>query len=143
MRILTRIIQGGLIMALVPTVIETTNRGERAYDIYSRLLKERIIFLGEEVNETTASLIVAQLLFLESEDHGKDIQPVRRSRLVHDRTADAARTEQYARKVSRNAAKRQCRDEDQGRDGISCGLRFNDRPVQFRDILQESLRDHK
>ena len=60
-------------MALVPYVIEQTSRGERNYDIYSRLLKERIIFLGEEVNETTASLIVAQLLFLESEDPGKDI----------------------------------------------------------------------
>lgn len=61
------------IMALVPYVIEQTSRGERNYDIYSRLLKERIIFLGEEVNETTASLVVAQLLFLESEDPGKDI----------------------------------------------------------------------
>ncbi len=60
-------------MALVPTVIETTNRGERAYDIYSRLLKERIIFLGDEVNDVTASLTVAQLLFLESEDSNKDI----------------------------------------------------------------------
>ena len=60
-------------MALVPYVIEQTSRGERSYDIYSRLLKDRIIFLGEEVNETTASLIVAQLLFLESEDPGKDI----------------------------------------------------------------------
>ncbi len=60
-------------MALIPYVIEQTSRGERSYDIYSRLLKERIIFLGEEVNETTASLIVAQLLFLESEDPGKDI----------------------------------------------------------------------
>ena len=60
-------------MALVPTVIETTNRGERAYDIYSRLLKERIIFLGDEVNDVTASLVVAQLLFLESEDSKKDI----------------------------------------------------------------------
>ena len=60
-------------MALVPTVIETTNRGERAYDIYSRLLKERIIFLGDEVNDLTASLVVAQLLFLESEDSNKDI----------------------------------------------------------------------
>lgn len=61
-------------MALVPYVIEQTSRGERSYDIYSRLLKERIIFLGEEVNETTASLVVAQLLFLESEDPKKDIQ---------------------------------------------------------------------
>ena len=60
-------------MALVPTVIETTNRGERAYDIYSRLLKERIIFLGDEVNDVTASLVVAQLLFLESEDTNKEI----------------------------------------------------------------------
>lgn len=60
-------------MSLVPYVIEQTSRGERSYDIYSRLLKERIIFLGEEVNDTTASLIVAQLLFLESEDTGKDI----------------------------------------------------------------------
>lgn len=61
-------------MSLVPYVIEQTSRGERSYDIYSRLLKDRIIFLGEEVNETTGSLIVAQLLFLESEDPGKDIQ---------------------------------------------------------------------
>ena len=58
-------------MALVPYVVEQTSRGERSYDIYSRLLKERIIFLGEEVNECTASLIVAQLLFLESEDPGQ------------------------------------------------------------------------
>lgn len=61
-------------MSLVPYVVEQTSRGERSYDIYSRLLKDRIIFLGEEVNETTASLTVAQLLFLESEDPGKDIQ---------------------------------------------------------------------
>ena len=61
-------------MSLVPYVLESTSRGERTYDIYSRLLKERIIFLGEEVNEVTASLTVAQLLFLESEDPGKDIQ---------------------------------------------------------------------
>ena len=60
-------------MSLVPYVIEQTSRGERAYDIYSRLLKERIIFLGEDVNDVSASLIVAQLLFLESEDPGKDI----------------------------------------------------------------------
>ena len=60
-------------MSLVPYVIEQTSRGERNYDIYSRLLKDRIIFLGEEVNETKASLVVAQLLFLESEDPGKDI----------------------------------------------------------------------
>ncbi len=60
-------------MSLVPYVIEQTSRGERSYDIFSRLLKERIIFLGEEVNDATASLIVAQLLFLESEDPGKDI----------------------------------------------------------------------
>ncbi|MBQ8956481.1 MAG: ATP-dependent Clp endopeptidase proteolytic subunit ClpP [Lachnospiraceae bacterium] len=58
---------------LVPTVIETTNRGERAYDIYSRLLKERIIFLGDEVNAHTAGLVVAQILFLEAEDPEKDI----------------------------------------------------------------------
>ena len=60
-------------MSLVPMVLEQTNRGERSYDIYSRLLKDRIIFLGEEVNDTTASLIVAQLLFLEAEDPDKDI----------------------------------------------------------------------
>ena len=60
-------------MSLVPYVFEQTSRGERNYDIYSRLLKDRIIFLGEEVNETTASLVVAQLLFLESEDPNKDI----------------------------------------------------------------------
>lgn len=63
----------GSVMSLVPMVIEQTSRGERSFDIYSRLLKERIVFLGEEVNETTASLVVAQLLFLESEDPGKDI----------------------------------------------------------------------
>ena len=61
-------------MSLVPYVIEQTSRGERSYDIYSRLLKERIIFLGEEVNDVTASLIVAQMLFLEAEDPDKDIQ---------------------------------------------------------------------
>ena len=61
-------------MSLVPYVVEQTSRGERNYDIYSRLLKDRIIFLGEEVNDVTASLVVAQLLFLESEDTGKDIQ---------------------------------------------------------------------
>lgn len=61
-------------MSLVPYVIEQTSRGERSYDIYSRLLKDRIIFLGEEVNETSASIVVAQLLFLEAEDPGKDIQ---------------------------------------------------------------------
>lgn len=60
-------------MALIPTVVEQTGRGERAYDIYSRLLKDRIVFLNEEVNETTASLVVAQLLFLEAEDPDKDI----------------------------------------------------------------------
>lgn len=61
-------------MSLVPVVVEQTSRGERSYDIYSRLLKERIIFLGEEVNEVTASLVVAQMLYLESEDTSKDIQ---------------------------------------------------------------------
>ena len=61
-------------MSLVPYVIEQTSRGERSYDIYSRILKERIIFLGDEVNETTASLVVAQMLFLEAEDPEKDIQ---------------------------------------------------------------------
>ncbi len=60
-------------MSLVPVVIEQTNRGERSYDIFSRLLRERIVFLGDEVNDTTASLVVAQLLFLESEDPDKDI----------------------------------------------------------------------
>ena len=60
-------------MSLVPYVIEQTSRGERSYDIFSRLLKERIIFLGEEVNATTSSLIVAQLMFLEAEDPEKDI----------------------------------------------------------------------
>lgn len=60
-------------MATIPYVIEQNSRGERSYDIYSRLLKDRIIFLGEDVNETTASLTVAQLLFLESEDPNKDI----------------------------------------------------------------------
>lgn len=60
-------------MSLVPYVLESTSRGERTYDIYSRLLKDRIIFLGEEINDVTASLVTAQLLFLESEDPGKDI----------------------------------------------------------------------
>ena len=60
-------------MSLVPMVIEQTNRGERSFDIYSRLLKDRIIFLGEEVNDVTASLVVAQLLFLEGQDPEKDI----------------------------------------------------------------------
>ena len=61
-------------MSLVPYVIEQTNRGERSYDIFSRLLEDRIIFLGEEVNDATASLIVSQLLFLEAKDSDKDIQ---------------------------------------------------------------------
>jgi ATP-dependent Clp protease protease subunit len=61
-------------MSLVPIVVEQTSRGERSYDIYSRLLKDRIIFLSDEVNDVTASLIVAQLLFLEAEDPDKDIQ---------------------------------------------------------------------
>ena len=61
-------------MASMPYVVEQTSKGERSYDIYSRLLKDRIIFLGEEVNEITASLVVAQLLFLEAEDPEKDIQ---------------------------------------------------------------------
>lgn len=61
-------------MALVPVVVEQTSRGERSYDIYSRLLKERIIFLGSEVNDVTSDLLVAQLLFLEAEDPDKDIQ---------------------------------------------------------------------
>ena len=60
-------------MALVPTVIQQTNHGERAYDIYSRLLTDRIVFLSDEVNDVTASLVVAQLLFLESQDADKDI----------------------------------------------------------------------
>ena len=60
-------------MSLVPYVIEQTSRGERSYDIYSRLLKDRIIFLGEEVTDVSANIVVAQLLFLESEDPGKDI----------------------------------------------------------------------
>ncbi|HOQ16930.1 MAG TPA: ATP-dependent Clp endopeptidase proteolytic subunit ClpP [Defluviitaleaceae bacterium] len=60
-------------MSLVPIVVEQTNRGERSYDIYSRLLKDRIIFLGEEINNVTANLVVAQLLFLEAEDPDKDI----------------------------------------------------------------------
>jgi len=62
-----------MFMSLVPIVVEQTNRGERSYDIYSRLLKDRIVFLGDEVNDVTASLIVAQLLFLEAEDPEKDI----------------------------------------------------------------------
>jgi ATP-dependent Clp protease protease subunit len=65
---------GGDIMSLVQVVVEQTNRGERSYDIYSRLLKDRIIVLSDEVNDVTASLVVAQLLFLEAEDPDKDIQ---------------------------------------------------------------------
>ena len=61
-------------MSLVPYVIEQTSRGERSYDIYSRLLKDRIIFLGEEVTDVSANIIVAQLLFLEADDPNKDIQ---------------------------------------------------------------------
>ena len=61
-------------MSLVPYVVEQTNRGERSYDIFSRLLNDRIIFLGQEVNDTTASLVVAQLLYLEAQDPDKDIQ---------------------------------------------------------------------
>ncbi|MBQ2545619.1 MAG: ATP-dependent Clp protease proteolytic subunit, partial [Clostridia bacterium] len=60
-------------MALVPMVVQQTNHGERSYDIYSRLLNERIIFLADEVNDVTASLVVAQLLYLESEDPDADI----------------------------------------------------------------------
>ena len=60
-------------MSLVPYVVEQTSRGERSYDIYSRLLKDRIIFLNEEVNDVSASIVIAQLLFLESEDPNKDI----------------------------------------------------------------------
>jgi len=65
---------GGDIMSLVPIVVEQTNRGERSYDIYSRLLKDRIIVLSDEINDVTASLVVAQMLFLEAEDPDKDIQ---------------------------------------------------------------------
>ena len=61
-------------MSLVPIVVEQTNRGERSYDIFSRLLKDRIILLSDEVNDVTASLVVAQMLFLEAEDPDKDIQ---------------------------------------------------------------------
>ncbi len=61
-------------MSLVPYVVEQTNRGERSYDIFSRLLNDRIIFLGEEINDTTASLVVAQLLYLEAQDPDKDVQ---------------------------------------------------------------------
>jgi ATP-dependent Clp protease protease subunit len=60
-------------MALVPIVVEQTNRGERSYDIYSRLLKDRVIFLGDQVSDVTASLVIAQMLFLESEDPDKDV----------------------------------------------------------------------
>ena len=65
--------KGGNLMSLVPMVVEQTSRGERSYDIFSRLLKDRIIFLSEDVNSTSASLIVAQMLFLEAEDPDKDI----------------------------------------------------------------------
>ena len=69
-------------MALVPYVVEQTSRGERTYDIYSRLLKDRIIFLGDEVNDATASLVIAQLLFLESEDPSKKAADLVRCYLV-------------------------------------------------------------
>src|SRR5208337_1216422 len=65
--------QGDLNMSLVPIVVEQTNRGERAYDIYSRLLKDRIIFLGEAIDDHISSLVIAQMLFLEAEDPDKDI----------------------------------------------------------------------
>jgi ATP-dependent Clp protease protease subunit len=68
------ILKEGIFMSLVPIVVEQTNRGERSYDIYSRLLKDRIIVLSDEVNDVTASLVVAQMLFLEAEDPDKDIQ---------------------------------------------------------------------
>jgi len=68
------LLKGAIDMSLVPIVVEQTNRGERSYDIFSRLLKERIIILSDEVNSVTASLITAQLLFLEAEDPDKDIQ---------------------------------------------------------------------
>jgi ATP-dependent Clp protease protease subunit len=66
--------KGDITMALVPVVVEQTNRGERSYDIFSRLLNDRIIFLSEDVNDATASLVVAQLLYLEAQDPDKDIQ---------------------------------------------------------------------
>ena len=71
--IILQITKGGTPMALVPMVVEQTSRGERSYDIYSRLLHDRIIFLSDEVNDVTASLVVAQLLFLEAQDPDKDI----------------------------------------------------------------------
>ena len=70
----TQALKGDITMSLVPYVVEQTSRGERSYDIFSRLLNDRIIFLSEEVNDTTASLIVAQLLYLEAQDPDKDIQ---------------------------------------------------------------------
>ena len=77
-------------MSLVPYVIEQTSRGERSYDIYSRLLKDRIIFLGEEVTDVSASLVVAQLLFLEAEDPEKDIQSLHQQpgRFCHSRNGN-------------------------------------------------------
>ena len=70
-------------MSLVPYVVEQTSRGERSYDIFSRLLNDRIVFLGEEVNSTSASLVVAQLLYLEAQDPDKDIQMYINSRRLH------------------------------------------------------------
>ncbi len=72
-------------MAVIPYVIEQTSRGERSYDIYSRLLKDRIIFLGEAIDERIASLVVAQLLFLEAEDPDKDINIYKQPRRFRDR----------------------------------------------------------
>ena len=70
-------------MSLVPMVVEQTSKGERSYDIYSRLLNDRIIILSEEVNDTTASLVVAQLLYLESQDPDKDISLYQQPRRLH------------------------------------------------------------
>ena len=71
-------------MSLVPYVVEQTSRGERSYDIFSRLLNDRIVMLGEEVNATTASLVVAQLLYLEAQDPDKDIQFYKQPRRLRD-----------------------------------------------------------
>ena len=86
-------------MSLVPYVVEQTNRGERSYDIFSRLLNDRIIFLGEEVNDTTASLVVAQLLYLEAQDPDKDIQMLSLIHISHRGRSSRNRWSGWARRT--------------------------------------------
>ena len=87
-------------MSLVPTVIEQSSRGERAFDIYSRLLKDRIIFLGEEVTDVSANLIVSQLLCLESEDPGNDIQMYINKMCIRDRLVPDEQFQSFIKEVT-------------------------------------------